>query len=353
MKVIDIYDIGENKWYKQTTDSPEAMPARTRGCAVMIPANDRSSFNIYYYGGYTGQAATEDLSDDVWVLSIPSFKWIKAKNGDPAHARRGHRCVTPYPDQMMIIGGSTKRSLSAQNLDCLKGGVIQLLNLTSLEWMGSYDPAVYGSYGVPKVVQSAIGGDYAGGATLTTPAASGWQDPSLSKVFATAYPTSKITTWYPYGSATPTNRPNIGDNGGGPLPKWVPPVLGVVLGLVLVTALIIAWLLWRRRNILKKGATHANSDDNGLRILSWIRGQPSETKAMTVTTEDAPANQSEMTESRTMSVPVIAPVMHHEMDNTELAELMGGGSISHFSYPRHSLFSPSPAAPRRSCEWAF
>ncbi|KAF4778696.1 kelch repeat protein [Colletotrichum scovillei] len=267
-------------------------------------------FNIYYYGGYDGIHPKEDFSDDVWVLSIPSFQWTKVYEGTALHARAGHQCVMPYPDQMMVVGGYAAMAGSGAP-PCLEGGIMQVFNLSSAEWLDGYSPTKWSNYTIPTAVRSKIGG--------------------LASIFATPYVTSKINTWYPYTEAKDPGRPTVtggGDNnggGGGGTPKWVAPVLGVVLGLVFITAILVGFCLWRRRRILRRGnGTATHTDDNGSRIISWIRGQPSEpAKAPTVTTEEA--SSQDMAEVRTPPpAPAASPVpqqVHHEMADNQIAEL--------------------------------
>jgi hypothetical protein len=327
MRTIDIYDIAGDKWYRQPTES--APKALTRGCAVAIPAKDYSSFNIYYYGGYKGTDAASEFNDDVYVLSLPSFMWMKVSSGNPDHARAGHKCVTPYPDQMMVIGGYTPAT--GTSLSCVKGGIIQLFNLTSGKWMDSYNPGVYHEYGVPEMIHVMIGGDYKGGATVTTPLPTGWATVALGSVFATPYPTSKLTTYYPYGSASPTGRPNVdgdgGNNGGGggsSLPNWAAPLIGTLLGLVVLTIVVVAIFVCRKRRILRyQGTSEAGTEDKGMRIMSWIKGQPSDGhKAPTVTTDETPMSLNDVMEIRSPPPPRSA-FIHHEMADTQVAELMG------------------------------
>ncbi len=274
MSTIDIYDVANDKWYQQSTaDGPGAL---TRGCAVVATAADRSSFNIYYYGGYAALDRSSGFNDDVWVLSLPSFSWTKLTPGDPLHARAGHKCVVPYPDQMMIVGGYTNQTVSPV---CIEGGVVQMYNLTSGTWMDGYDPAKHADYGVPEAIYAKIGGSKTGGATMTTPTPSGWADASLADVFKTPYPTSKLTTYYPYASASPSNNTNPGitpstDGGGGGLPSWAPIVLGVVLGLVFLTCLAVAILFLAPPQVFRRGTSEVGTEDtNGRRIISWMRGQ--------------------------------------------------------------------------------
>ena len=329
MRTIDIYDIADDKWYKQETkDGPGAS---TRGCAVVAPASDYSSFNIYYYGGYDGLEVRNPFYDDVWVLSLPSFTWTLLNEGDSLHARAGHKCFKPYPDQMMAFGGDV--DLSGTGKRCLKDGPIVTFNLTSGEWMDSYDPGRHDEYGVPDKVRKVIGGDASGGATLTTPSPSGWATDALEDLFSNSYDMDEITTWGPYkAKKTEPGRPELPDNGddggggGSGLPSWVAPVLGVVLGLMVVTAAIVVFCLWRRRKIIKnRRPSDYGTEDSGNRILSWIRGQPTD-KAGTVTTSDDTPRSPEMGEAKaveTVSPPTSPPIDHHEMAGTPIAELDG------------------------------
>ncbi|KAH8681017.1 hypothetical protein BX600DRAFT_9398 [Xylariales sp. PMI_506] len=328
MSTIDIYDIAGDTWYQQPTANPPDQT--TLGCAVVAAAQDGSSYNIYYYGGYDGLHITQAFSDDVWVLSLPSFQWVKVTAGSADHARAGHQCVKPYPDQMITIGGFTP--LTGGEFSCLEDdGILQVYNLSTGTWLDSYDPSVWSEYVVPDKVLSVIGGDATGGATLTTPSPSGWVTTGLSNVFSVSY-TSTISTWYPYASVTTNNtRPDLptsSPSSSGGTPKWVAPVLGVVLSLVFITAVVVAILLYRRRKLLRKngGTTEGGTDENGHRILSWIRGQDGSHKAPTVTTED-PVMPTDDLDSRVASLSHttggdIAYVGHHEMADTPLIELM-------------------------------
>jgi hypothetical protein len=325
MSTIDVYDVASGNWYQQSTvDSP---PQLTLGCAVVATAQDYSSYNIYYYGGYDGLESAGDYNDDVWVLSLPSFTWTRVTTGDRNHARMGHKCVKPYPDQMMAIGGAARPQGSGPG--CVDGGIVQVYNLTEARWMDSYDPTVWNNYGVPTAVQEVIGGGYTGGATASTPSPSGWDDEDLAAVFATRYDTSRITIHYPYNpeDTSDNTRENVDTGGGGGgVPSWVAPVLGVVLGLVFITAIAVAILLYRRRRLFKKHGTNqeGTTDDGGHRVLSWIRGQASE-KAPTVITEDTPLPfdiDSRTTTTDPLGRPQEPPGNVPEMPATPLVELM-------------------------------
>ncbi|KAK4158321.1 hypothetical protein C8A00DRAFT_10974 [Chaetomidium leptoderma] len=351
MSTIDIYDVDSGKWYRQTTSG--GPDQTTRGCAVVARAQDGSSFNIYYYGGYDGLHLAEPYSDDVWVLSLPSFTWIKLASG-AADGRAGHKCVMPYPDQMLVIGG-----YPSVPLGCLRE-TIRVFSLSSGEWLDRYDPAVYSNYTVPSAVHEKIGGSGTGGATATTPSPS-WGATELAGIFAAQYPMSKITTYYPYASVGPTNNtnPNVPpppaqDQGGG-LPSYLPPVLGAVLGLVFLTMVAVLVLLWRRRRLLRGGtASEAGTEDtNGHRITSWLRGQPSEVKAPTVTTTSPsdyspPMSTANVDSTSTPQRSIIAEIMGREVqmpaelpDNPPPAELHDNPLSTSSATTRASLNNPN------------
>ncbi|KAI0888676.1 uncharacterized protein GGS22DRAFT_152150 [Annulohypoxylon maeteangense] len=353
MSNVDIYDYAGDAWYRQPTQN--APPALTRGCAVLGTAKDKSSFNIYYYGGYNGLDINSDFNDEVWVLSLPSFMWMKVSQGTPEHGRAGHQCVTPYPDQMIVIGGTT--TTKGDTAKCLDGdnpSMLQAYNLTEATWMDSYDPKSWDDYGVPEMIHVMIGGSFSGGATATTPGPSGWATPSLGSVFATPY-TSKITTYYPYSSVGPGNGTR-GDahsgGGGGGTPGWVGAVLGVVLGLVFITAVVVGIILYRRRRLLKKNDSTGgdqSTDENGNKVKSWIQNL----KAPTVNTDDN-RTQCNDTESRGVSPshPETAMFSPVEMPDTQFYELLGDsphpGELSTGTEGVHSPHSAYVVDPKQN-----
>jgi hypothetical protein len=68
---------------------------------------------------------------------------------------------------------------------------------------------------------------------------------------------------------------NITVHSSGGLPTWVGPVLGVVLGLIVIAAGVIFFLLWRRRKTSRgAGASEAPTNASGIRrfVLRWLYG---------------------------------------------------------------------------------
>ncbi|TVY36673.1 Kelch repeat-containing protein, partial [Lachnellula subtilissima] len=322
MSTVSVYDIAKQSWYEQaTTGSPGQL---TQGCAVLASAQDGTSHNIYWYGGFDGININGNFSDDVWILSIPSFMWMKVNSGVSTHARAGHRCIKPYPDQMFVIGGYASLPDDSPPT-CVDGNLIQIFNLSSIEWITSYNPKIWSNYTVPSMISAMIGGTGTGSATQTAPSPSGFSDNSLTALFASPYNSSKIVDWYPYNpSTTPDSRTTIlptsvAKSGG--TPSYLAPVLGVVLGLFFVTLLIIAFLLWRRRRIFKQNGTGTQSEagtlDNRRWVTNWLRATPVDAKAPTVTTDDTPSSPDPYAENFSRT---------DRTDRTDIPE-MGGSQV--------------------------
>ncbi|KAI9890298.1 MAG: hypothetical protein M1814_004334 [Vezdaea aestivalis] len=279
MKTVLIYDVAAKKWYSQET-SGDVPPQLTEACTVVASAKDSSSHNVYLYGGYDGLTDTWKPTDDVWVLSIPAFIWLKVATGTATHARFGHRCAKPYPDQMIVIGGNAPASDATA---CLEGGAIQIFNLNTLKWQTSYDPVKWSEYKVPAVVTAKIGGSADGGATTTAPGT--WSNSDLPGLFTAKY-SKTIPSSYPYPSvAAATSSPTAAATGGSSgLPKWAAILIGVLVGLIGICTILGVALLWLRHKHMKRGSSEAASTtENGM--LSWLRGIPPQgpTKAGTVT----------------------------------------------------------------------
>ncbi|KAF7945040.1 hypothetical protein EAE96_009823 [Botrytis aclada] len=338
MKTVSIYDIAEKVWYEQETsgNSPGAL---TQGCTVVASAEDGSSHNIYWYGGFDGIHPSQAFSDDVYVLSIPSFVWTKVYTGSVTHGRAGHKCVKPYPDQMIVLGGYA--ALTTLTPHCLEGGIIQIFNLSDSKWLDSYDPLVWSNYTVPNQVLSVIGGSGTGSDLQTEPSG-GFTNSSMKELFGTPYNTTKITNWYPYtpASLTPTNnRTNlptpIATKSG--TPSYLGPVLGVVLGLFFITLLILGFVIYRRRKIFGLSRADRQSEagtlyENRRRTLRWLYSTPRDVKAPTVTTDETELNavssEADTDHTRVFAAEMPGDTQFHEMmDTSQPSELHNTGFV--------------------------
>jgi hypothetical protein len=89
MEIIRVFDIATTTWYTQRA-SGDIPPVRRRFCAGATWPDDRTSFNIYAYGGLS--AGTDGSAfDDLYILSLPSFQYLKwwptkPRTGRPRHS---------------------------------------------------------------------------------------------------------------------------------------------------------------------------------------------------------------------------------------------------------------------------
>ena len=244
MNVIDVYDIANSTWYKQSTSG--AYPIlRVNPCAVALSASDGSSTNIYMFGGQNLIPATNQTEyNDMWILTIPSFTWIPVDTKDQSvpPGRSGHTCNV-YNGQIVVVGGYTGPPSNA--LGCDNG--FYIFNATSLQWQNNYNAlsggdkqnqqvsqqkdalGLSGSYGyqVPVPVQSVIGGKGSGGATITAPAESATAGP-----LATGKPITYTVTDSNGAVVTETGTASTNGSSGSNQGKGGPNIAAIVAGVV-------------------------------------------------------------------------------------------------------------------------
>ncbi|KAI9812873.1 MAG: hypothetical protein M1827_004391 [Pycnora praestabilis] len=203
MDNIRMYDIGNGTWYNQTATGDIPAP-RNNFCGVMAPAQDNSSFNIYIAGGQTGG---NTAVDDLYILTVPSFQWVKAYAGNNPPLWF-HSCEVVRNQQMAIIGGFNATTLSAaQPCAPALGGDLKVFDMSNLSF-GDYDSSKV-FYSVPGAVLDIVGGNATGGATKNSPVA-GWTDPLLEIAYTNSLknepvPSVRIS---PSASSTPTSTPS-------------------------------------------------------------------------------------------------------------------------------------------------
>ncbi|KAL8937034.1 MAG: hypothetical protein Q9216_004623 [Gyalolechia sp. 2 TL-2023] len=175
MENISVYDIAHERWYQQeaTGDIPSK---RNNGCSIVVGAEDQSSFSIYLFGG-SGVRWSGNNDGNVYVLSIPSFKWIRVT--DDADLRWRHQCHLMGKNHMLVVGGQTPGdddddvlSLGSSGCDN-KPKFSQGLGMFSLNdhvWSTSYDPVVAAApYQIHPSISKVIGGGTSGGAIIRKP----------------------------------------------------------------------------------------------------------------------------------------------------------------------------------------
>jgi len=263
---VNLYDIDTGKWYKQET-SGDVPPPIGGHCAVAVTAEDGKSHHIYVYGGWRAYTVS-GYYDKVYVLSLPSFIWTEVADGDAG--RYSHKCHQVAANKMMIVGGR-----AATRGSCL-AKFVRVFNLNSLEWEDRYDP---GNKDAKFIVNQKI--------TDRIASTSVDVGSDVKKLMGIAY-AGKVQNLFPYprGEAIDpdvTTKPGdegdgeSGENkksgGGSSIPKYVPPLLGVLLGLFAVAVILCGILFCIRRRKSKHGApTETSTVRRSRQTWTWLLG---------------------------------------------------------------------------------
>ncbi|KAF2142656.1 uncharacterized protein K452DRAFT_318239 [Aplosporella prunicola CBS 121167] len=247
MSTIHIYDIASTKWYTQQA-SGDIPDDRRKFCGGATWAQDKSSYNIYIYGG---QGITNTTGfDDVYILSIPSFIWIKwyPTQPGPGNPHGISSCNVINNAQMIIVGG-----WFAQHDQCDAPNIWGTHNLNlgangpNNNMWDFYYPNIT-QYLVPPEIISKIGGGSTGGATVKSPE-DDWGHRDLPVYFGRQAQFSARTATREIPEATGTSS-SKGDKKNGGSGSHTAAIAGGAagggVGLILIVALVF-YCLWRRR----------------------------------------------------------------------------------------------------------
>ncbi|KAF8422731.1 hypothetical protein EV426DRAFT_670246 [Tirmania nivea] len=236
MDQIYIYDIAQAAWHMQTASvhpNRGAFPAiRGYACNAVVPAKDNSSYNIYMYGG--GGLRGGDGFSDMWVLSLPSFVWIKF--GENMNFRTsGMSCTLFNYNQILLVGPRPQRindNPAADQEQCRP--LWSVYDITQSKWVAKLNPLDTELPPVHRNISRVIGGSGSGNAILTEPK-EGWKD-------------SKLKTVFDYQKSTSSDNTNSGFN-------HAALVGGLAGGLVALLMLIVCCIKHRRRSQRTGGFT--------------------------------------------------------------------------------------------------
>ncbi|KAH8178612.1 kelch motif domain-containing protein [Sarocladium implicatum] len=144
---ITFYDIEEDKWMWQLATGEPPMEGRWQHCMVGV-SSPSGTYELFVFGGYN---ADKDALNDIWVLTIPGFHWIKV--GTAKTPRAYQACVVAGQRQMIVYGGiagSANWAWPWDDKDPWTNG-LGIFDLTELEWSDEYR-ADAETYQTPKVV---------------------------------------------------------------------------------------------------------------------------------------------------------------------------------------------------------
>ncbi|KAF5529036.1 hypothetical protein FMEXI_14395 [Fusarium mexicanum] len=250
---IFLYDVANAKWYTQKT-SGNTPGNRRRFCGGATWAKDHSSYNIYIYGGGGFEPDTIGF-DDIYILTIPSFQWIRGpyptyRNGTGSYPKSMMSCNVIDNAQMLVIGGTySNATQKVCDVPAIQGAHNMNLGKQNKEdaiW-ALYQPSLT-TYIVPMDIRTAVGGSSTGGATKTTPV-SGFDAPDLAvQMERTAASGTRTATRATETStkkaapATHTSKPSSGLDTGA--------IAGIAVGSAVAFMLALAGcglLIYRRR----------------------------------------------------------------------------------------------------------
>ncbi|PGG99577.1 hypothetical protein GX51_06226 [Blastomyces parvus] len=345
MDKIGVFDIDSSTWYvdryeiEATGDIPTP---RTAFCTAVSSAPDDSSFQVHMYGGRSRTWENATSYNDLYVLTLPSFRWIRAPTTglEPwdvsGVGRDSHKCVTWKDGEMLVVGGTPRRNDKPQKGCSGNYPPLRVLDTSRFRWEKQFDRDT--KYTVPKIVSDVVGGDGTGKATLKEPEG-GWPNSKVESMFAQTVPrrpdiTEKPLPADPTGTPQPTAPPSEekkSSNAGA--------IAGGVVGGIGGVAVIAAAIFFLRRSKRKKTP------------VDRFNASPAVPTAPSVYYPDPPSSQPAISDKKDnpymrveqgpRELPAQAPVpARYELDSpaegrpTQVFELDSPGSHPVPSYPR-------------------
>ncbi|KAL9595678.1 MAG: hypothetical protein Q9179_004890 [Wetmoreana sp. 5 TL-2023] len=260
MSLIHVYDVDSKTWFNITATGDIPL-ARSEFCSVISASPDDSSFQITIYGGWNIHEQT--AFEDVYVLAIPAFQWIKIDVPDNADTRlsgnagRYQMSCALYGDrQLFSVGGllileEVNTIVNMQSCNT-SWAVARMLDTTTFEWHRDFTPGS-AAYAVPDRVSKIIGGGPSGGAKVTSPRG-GFNDSTLASIFRKTVPK--------YAATSPTLTANNTDTTQSSVPESstsVGAIAGGVVGGVVALAILGSLLYVFRFRQQRKGQSSEDS----------------------------------------------------------------------------------------------
>ncbi|KAJ3528892.1 hypothetical protein NM208_g10000 [Fusarium decemcellulare] len=264
---VFVFDAKGNSWSTQTTTG-EIPQNRRQFCVDVAWAPDKSSFNIYLWGGLSVQPPVVNATsfNDIYILTLPSFIWVKAypdHHGNatlpPEYDHYSASCnMVKHMSQLFVIGGTytdtdaCDLAYDAWSMHNFWTGTNNNDGDNETYW-AIYDPDITENV-VPIDVYNVTGGNKNGGAKLAAPK-DGFDDgnkplqdllgrrPSIAE----RSPTRSIPSTT--GTSPPSPSPT-GDSGSG---LSTGAIVGIAIGGAVGLALILlVWFCIGRRVVRRR-----------------------------------------------------------------------------------------------------
>ncbi|PGG98138.1 hypothetical protein AJ79_08961 [Helicocarpus griseus UAMH5409] len=253
MDKINVFDIDSSTWYEieATGEIPEA---RSAFCTAVSAAPDDSSFQVHMYGGRSRFRENATSYDDLYILTVPSFRWIRAPTTglipwtEDGVGRDSHKCVSWKDGEMVVFGGTPRKDDKVQKGCSRNYPPIRVLDTSKLQWQKQFERTT--KYTVPRIVSDIVGGDETGKATLKEPEG-GWANSKLQSIFSQTVARRPDITEVPI-PPEPTDPPKSTIPGEEPNSSNTGAIAGGVVGGVLGVAIIAGIIFFLRRRNKKK-----------------------------------------------------------------------------------------------------
>ncbi|KAL8836933.1 MAG: hypothetical protein Q9170_002733 [Blastenia crenularia] len=162
MDEISVYDIETDKWYPIRASGDIPPISRSNFCYSVSRSPDSSSFQITIYGGWSLAEGSD--TEDVYVLTVPSFRYIKMTTNDveavdELTGRDASTCATWNDGQMIVLGGRVRKGnkLVGDGACDPSFPPIRVLDVSEYKWQSEFDPSR--NYSVHTNISAVIGGE--------------------------------------------------------------------------------------------------------------------------------------------------------------------------------------------------
>ncbi|KAF3226821.1 hypothetical protein TWF106_011233 [Orbilia oligospora] len=257
MNTARIYDSETQDWYTQEIFGEPPIP-RGDACTAIVAAPDKSSYQMYMFGGAESGSKTARYLSELWVLNIPSFTWVLLDNsvGDFAPGARSASSCNILRNHILMVYAGKKSITAGQAADCeTNGNAAYFMDLNTLKWLETYEGnKTKLEYCVPSPVYEVIGGNKDGGAKIIAP-----PDGFNSEILATLFSINGTRVVNPNPPAEPSSTESIARSNNNTETTSVPTgaiVGGAVGAILLVTLAVLAFIFVRRRNKNSKIMAH-------------------------------------------------------------------------------------------------
>ncbi|KID89712.1 Galactose oxidase/kelch, beta-propeller [Metarhizium guizhouense ARSEF 977] len=296
---IFVFDASADIWSTQTATG-EIPQNRRQFCMDVAWAPDKSSFNIYLWGGLSVPPPVVNTTafNDVYILTLPSFIWVKSEPQDHKNGSfpRGHYSAScnmvKSMSQMLIIGGNYPYPDVGCDIDdgswAQHGfwtGTLHNEGDNKKHW-ALFQPN-YTDNVVPSDVYNAVGGNRYGTATQTSPKGGydprntyletlmGWREPKETRQATRNITSPTIPPTPPPTLPTPPSVSGPSLSGGA--------IAGIVIGSLAGAALLLfAWFIIGRRVVRRRKERRQSvmTQDARLYSVSSTAAPPSMTTSM-------------------------------------------------------------------------